>query len=169
MSDLDPFATTPPGDIVPSAFPPGLPSHVGRYRVEKILGEGSFGRVYLAHDEQLGRPVAIKVPHAHRVRKPEDVASYLAEARVLAALDHPAIVPVFDFGTTDDGLCFVVSKLIEGSDLAARLLGTHVRGRAGELGPLAEILLAQGQAEAGDVGLAGLVEQEVRGLDVAVD
>ena len=118
MNETDPF-TTP--RAVPTTTPAEQPSHIGRYLVEKILGEGSFGRVYLAHDEQLGRPVAIKVPHAHRVRKPEDVASYLAETRVLASLEHPGIVPVYDFGSTDDGLCFVVSKLVEGSDLAARI------------------------------------------------
>jgi hypothetical protein len=52
---------------------------------------------------------------------PEDVELYLAEARALAKLDHPGIVPVYDVGRTDDGLCYVVSKFIEGSDLARRL------------------------------------------------
>jgi serine/threonine protein kinase len=97
---------------------PATPERIGRYRVEKLLGAGGFGRVYLAHDDELARPVAIKVPHAHRVSRPEDVEAYLSEARVLASLDHPHIVPVHDVGHTDDGLCFVVSKLIEGSDLA---------------------------------------------------
>jgi serine/threonine protein kinase/formylglycine-generating enzyme required for sulfatase activity len=94
-----------------------LPSRLGRYRVEKLLGEGGFGRVYLAHDDDLQRPVAVKVPHRSRVTQPEEVAEYLAEARVLASLDHANIVPVYDVGRTDDGLCFVVSKFIEGSDL----------------------------------------------------
>jgi len=96
------------------------PQQIGRYRIEKILGEGGFGRVYLAHDDQLNRPVAIKVPRRERISRPEDAAAYLTEARTVASLDHPNIVPVFDVGT-DDGLCFVVSKLIEGSDLAKRI------------------------------------------------
>ena len=50
-----------------------------------------------------------------------DVELYLAEARALAKLDHPNIVPVYDVGRTDDGLCYVVSRFVEGSDLAARL------------------------------------------------
>jgi serine/threonine protein kinase/formylglycine-generating enzyme required for sulfatase activity len=97
------------------------PSHIGRYRVERLLGEGGFGRVYLAHDDELHRPVAVKVPHRHRIARPEDVEAYLAEARVLARLDHPNIVPVHDAGRTDDGLCFVVSKFIEGTDLKRML------------------------------------------------
>jgi serine/threonine protein kinase/formylglycine-generating enzyme required for sulfatase activity len=101
----------------PAPAAPDMPAMSGRYRVERVLGEGSFGRVYLAHDDQLRRPVAIKVPHRERVRCPDDVEAYLAEARVLASLDHPHIVPVHDLGTTADGLPFVVSKVIEGSDL----------------------------------------------------
>ena len=52
---------------------------------------------------------------------PEDVEAFLVEAKILAKLDHPNIVPVHDVGRTEDGLCFVVSKLIEGSDLAVRM------------------------------------------------
>jgi len=50
------------------------------YRVEKVLGKGGFGLVYQAHDDQLQRLVAIKVPHPERVRKPEDAEAYLTEA-----------------------------------------------------------------------------------------
>ena len=65
------------------------PQRIGRYRVERILGKGGFGRVYLAHDEQLQRLVAIKVPHRRLVSRPEDAEAYLAEARTVASLDHP--------------------------------------------------------------------------------
>ncbi len=94
---------------------------IGRYQVLKRLGRGGFGEVYLTFDEELQRRVAIKVPHRERISRPEDVEEYLNEARILARLDHPNIVPVYDVGRTANGLCFVVSKLIEGSDLAARL------------------------------------------------
>ena len=97
------------------------PSKIGRYRIIRRLGQGGFGRVYLAHDDDLDRPVAIKVPNPERITDPEDVEAFLIEAKILAKLDHPNIVPVHDVGRTEDGLCFVVSKLIEGSDLAVRI------------------------------------------------
>jgi eukaryotic-like serine/threonine-protein kinase len=101
--------------------PAELPQRIGRYRVERLLGAGGFGLVYLAHDDQLQRRVAIKVPHPHRVSTPDDAQAYLTEARTVAHLDHPNIVPVFDVGQTADGLPFVVSKFIEGSDLARQI------------------------------------------------
>jgi serine/threonine protein kinase len=89
--------------------------------VVAVLGEGSFGRVYRACDEQLRREVAIKVPHPQRVGSPEDLETYLAEARIRASLHHPGIVPVYDCGSTPDGLCYVVSQIIDGSDLATEM------------------------------------------------
>jgi serine/threonine protein kinase/formylglycine-generating enzyme required for sulfatase activity len=108
-------------DVKTSADHKPLLQAIGRYRVEKILGKGGFGVVYLAHDDELKRQVAIKVPQAKRVRSPKDAEAYLAEARILATLDHPHMVPVFDVGRSEEGLPFVVSKFIEGSDLAHRL------------------------------------------------
>src|SRR5262249_48228938 len=96
---------------VPADFTP--PQRIGRYRVERVLGRGGFGLVYLAHDDELHRPVAVKVPHRHRIARPEDVEAYLAEARILAGLDHPHVVPYHDVGRTDDGLCYVDSTFIE--------------------------------------------------------
>jgi serine/threonine protein kinase/energy-coupling factor transporter ATP-binding protein EcfA2 len=101
--------------------PAQLPERIGRYRVERVLGKGGFGLVYLAQDDQLSRPVAIKVPHRKLVDRLEDAVAYLTEARTVANLDHPHIVPVFDVGTTEKFPCFVVSKYIDGNDLATRL------------------------------------------------
>jgi serine/threonine protein kinase/formylglycine-generating enzyme required for sulfatase activity len=94
---------------------------LGRYRIVAKIGSGAFGVVYKAYDEELRREVAIKVPHRHRIRCPEDVETYLAEARVLASLDHPGIVPVYDAGRTADGLCYLVSKLLAGSTLTQKI------------------------------------------------
>ena len=99
----------------------GDPTKIGRYTILRRLGQGGFGRVYLAHDDDLDRLVAIKIPNPERITQPEHVEAFLAEARILANLDHPNIVPVYDVGRSEDGLCFIVSKLVDGSNLAARI------------------------------------------------
>jgi len=103
------------------ASPTKVPAAIGRYSIIKLLGKGGFGLVYLAHDNQLGRPVVVKVPHTNLVARPEDADLYLAEARTVASLEHPNIVPVYDVGSTPDFPFFVVSKYVEGNDLATRL------------------------------------------------
>jgi serine/threonine protein kinase/formylglycine-generating enzyme required for sulfatase activity len=97
------------------------PERIGRYRLERVLGQGAFGIVYLAHDEQLERKVAIKVPDRRFVSRPEDAQAYLREARTVANLDHPSIVPVYDVGSTEDCSCFIVSKFIEGCTLTQKI------------------------------------------------
>ncbi len=101
-------------------------STIGRYRVWGVLGEGGFARVYHAVDEELQRDVAIKVPHRRRGTDPAEMDTYWAEARIVAGLDHAAIVPVYDVGRTRDGHCYVVTKLIRGESLAARIQRTRL-------------------------------------------
>src|SRR3954468_9629861 len=108
MNDLNRTGPYQPaaGDELAAA----TPERIGRYRVERVLGKGGFGLVYLAHDDQLQRLVAIKVPHHKLVDRPEAAEAYLTEARRVANLDDPHIVPVFDVGSTEQFPCFVVSK-----------------------------------------------------------
>ena len=98
--------------------PTELPLAIGRYRVVRLLGTGGFGTVYLTQDTELERLVAVKVPHPERLAKSGDEERYIVEARTVASLDHPAIVPVYDVVRNDEHRIFVVSKFIEGSDLA---------------------------------------------------
>ncbi len=90
----------------------------GRYRLERKLGHGAYGAVYLAQDKDLKRQVAVKVPNREALEKLVDVESYLHEAQHVAALDHPYIAPVYDVGRTIDGSIYVVSKFIDGCSLA---------------------------------------------------
>ena len=94
---------------------------IGRYQIERLLGRGGFGVVYLARDEQLDRQVAIKIAHSDLVKNHEDAAFYLEEARNVAKLDHPNIVPVHDVGGTDQVPIYLVSKFIDGADLQRML------------------------------------------------
>ena len=109
------------GDPAAEAAGDWLPSLIGRYRVRHLLGEGAFGRVYLAWDGELAREVAVKVSQVPADSGPANLAAFLAEARTLARLDHPGVVPVYDAGRTAGGCCYVVSKWIRGSDLEARI------------------------------------------------
>ena len=124
---FDPAASRPEdtGETAPHPPVPDpesiLPPAIGRYPVLRILGKGAFGTVYLARDNDLRRNVAIKMPNPGRVACPEDVKAYLREARILAELDHPNIVTVYEVGRTEDDPCFIVSKYIEGSNLADRI------------------------------------------------
>ena len=127
---FDECATAPP-PVEPAAIETGpdvvaggdnpVPARLGRYRVDRLLGRGGFGVVYQGYDEDLERAVAIKVPRRDRLTRPGDAEAYMAEARTVARLEHAPIVPVLDVGRTDDGLCFVVSRFIAGSDLAKQL------------------------------------------------
>ena len=102
-----------------SLLPEG--SRVARYRVVRVLGKGGFGVVYLMHDEDLKREVAVKIPHADIVGSVVDARAYLEEAQLTAGLDHPSIVPVYDIGATPEIPFYVVSKYVEGIDLAGYL------------------------------------------------
>jgi len=91
-----PSTSTPPiGMTKPSTE---LPEQFGRYRIVKRLGKGGMGSVYLAHDQQLDRKVALKVPHFD----PEDgsrvLERFYREARAAATLEHDNLCPVHDVG-----------------------------------------------------------------------
>jgi eukaryotic-like serine/threonine-protein kinase len=94
------------GSEAEGEMPP--PTHFGRYRVLARLGAGGFGVVYQGFDDELRRAVAIKVPHPRRVTSPEDINAYLSEGRILAGLDHPGIVPIYDVGRSEAGWCYLV-------------------------------------------------------------
>ena len=88
----------------------------GRYRIERLIGDGGMARVYLGRDLRLGRPVAIKVPHAHIAAEAEFRARFQHEALAAASLHHPSIVDVFDVGQ-DQGSDYIVMEYVEGVDL----------------------------------------------------
>ncbi len=98
----------------------------GRYALVEEVGRGGMGTVYRATDERLGRDVAIKIAH-HTLASAGLERRMRTEARVLAALEHPGIVPVHDVGTLDDGRMYYVMKLVDGAALDALLGGMESR------------------------------------------
>lgn len=98
----------------------GMPKKLGRYEIQRQLGRGGFGVVYLANDSALGRRVAIKVPRLDRFTSSEQVSNLVHEARNAAILKHPSLVAVYDVQCeTQDGrsVPFIVQEYIEGVDL----------------------------------------------------
>jgi len=119
---------TPPPSRPTAGTEPAAPAHevpsqlekrIGRYEVIGIIGQGGMGVVVKAHDPQLVRTVAIKLVRARRgpqATAAEDRARLLREARALAALSHPNVVPVYDVGEHGDSL-FIAMQFIGGANM----------------------------------------------------
>jgi serine/threonine protein kinase len=107
----------------PTLYDTSSPSRqFGRYQLKQDLGEGGMASVYLAYDPNFDRDVALKVLPQRFVDDPTLRARFLREAKAIAALEHSAIVPVYDFGE-QDGQPYLVMRLMPGGSLADRLRG----------------------------------------------
>lgn len=100
-----------------------IPATLGRYVIERVLGRGSMGVVYLAFDPRIERNVALKT--IHQPARGDDTANeitarFLNEARAAGRLAHPHIVAVYDYGEADD-TAFITMEYVRGESLAARL------------------------------------------------
>ncbi|MDX2038147.1 MAG: protein kinase [Isosphaeraceae bacterium] len=98
----------------------GALGKVGRFRLERELGRGGFGIVFLAYDPEMGRRVALKIPRADAMPAPDTRRRFLKEARAAARLDHPNLVPVFEAGEAGP-FCYIASAYCEGPTLRNRL------------------------------------------------
>jgi hypothetical protein len=110
-------AAGPPLALWVNGLPKALPARLGRYELLKLLGKGGMGAVYLAHDEQLHRLVAIKIPHFGGPQQLHLRERFLREARVAATLSHPNLCPVYDCDEID-GVVYLSMAYLEGKPLA---------------------------------------------------
>lgn len=94
---------------------------LGSYELIRQLGEGGMAQVYLARDVRLGREVAVKVLDQRLGARPGFRERFLREARVAASLDHPNIVPLYDFGESERQLLYLVMPFVSGGSLQDRL------------------------------------------------
>ena len=129
------------------------PSLGARYRLERPLGHGGMATVYLAHDEELHRPVAVKLLAENLAGDAAFRDRFLREARLAARLSHPNVVSVYDAGETEDGRPYIVMEYVPGTTLAG--LGPMAPGEAVELAAQACRGLAHAHA-------AGLVHRDVK-------
>ncbi|WP_370965259.1 protein kinase [Amycolatopsis sp. cg9] len=128
--------TTAPRRAPDDELPPGLLA--GRYEVGRLIGSGGTARVYRAYDVRLDREVAVKIYDGDAL--PVDQRRRLRETTIQASISHPGVVALLDSGS-EHGRTFLVMQLVEGENLAERLLGGPM--------PVAEVTaLADGLAEA---------------------
>ena len=109
----------PIGDRDLGSFVEG--QQLGRYKLVRPIGAGTFGTVWLGFDAQLKRPVAIKVPNQNRFSSQQQRELFLSEAQNVAQLAHPNIVPIHDVGETDGRDVYLVCRFVAGDDLASEL------------------------------------------------
>jgi serine/threonine protein kinase len=102
------------------------PPSDARYEIGELIGEGGMGSVYLARDHELGRDVALKVLR-EGTPSLDERERIIREARILASLEHPGIVPVHDVGGLPDGRLFYVMKHVRGERFDEFARGAHPR------------------------------------------
>jgi len=100
-------------------------TRLGSYEIVAPLGAGGMGEVYRARDSKLERDVAIKVLPAHLTSDADALARFEREAKAVAALSHPNILAIFDFGR-QNGIAYAVTELLEGETLRGKLDGATV-------------------------------------------
>ncbi len=93
---------------------------ISRYRLDRKIGEGGMGEVYLAHDTTLGRSVALKILPPSLASQPERLNRFIQEAMLASALSHPNVAHIYEMSQAD-GVWFITMEYVEGEPLSARI------------------------------------------------
>lgn len=140
-----------------------LPASFGRYQIERSLGEGGMGTVYLAHDAQLDRNVALKTPKFDRSSEPNLMKRFYREARSAATLQHPNICPVYDVGEID-GIHYISMAYIDGRPLSNYILSEKVPPISSVVRIVRKVALALHDAHSN-----GLIHRDLKPANIMID
>ncbi len=139
-----------------------LGTDLGPYRIERVLGRGGMGVVYLAEQRELGRKVALKLLPDELAQDADFRARFDRESHLAASIDHPNIIPLYEAGEID-GTAFLAMRFVDGVDLASRLTD-------GPLEPTEAVAILAQVAGALDAAHArGLVHRDVKPGNVLLD
>ncbi len=129
---------------------------LGDFRVERLLGRGGMGEVYLARQVSLNRPVALKVLRTDLLTKPVYLGRFEAEATAVAKLNHPNIVHIYTLGNVE-GLRFIAMEYVQGTNLREYL------SKKGALDlPLALSIMKQAGVAIGTAAEVGLIHRDIK-------
>ncbi len=135
---------------------------LGNYQIGELIGRGGMATVYRAHQQSMGRDVAIKVMASELTGNTEFVARFEREAQVIARLEHPHILPVIDTGRDGDYL-YLVMRLVTGGVLSERLHGSPLTIQQ------TERLLGQIAAALEYAHRAGIIHRDLKPTNVLLD
>ncbi|MDQ4120919.1 MAG: protein kinase [Acidobacteriota bacterium] len=191
FEEADDFMDAPPigvvaEEIVGTAESLAAGQQIGRYRIERKLGAGGMGEVFLARDDELERPVALKILSAAFSGNPDRIRRFVQEAKAVSALNHPNILTIYEIGQFENWR-FIATEYIEGETLrdrirrqaldlneildifgqtAAALEAAHRTGIVHrDIKPENIMLRHDGLVKVLDFGLAKLVEKESATVD----
>lgn len=162
VATVSSWGSVPPRPL-PTLSQPGL----GRYVIDKPLGQGAMGAVYLGHDPASGRRVAIKTMALSREFSGDDLVDarnrFLREAEMAGRLQHPDIVGILDAGETD-GLAYIAMELVEGVDLGQHAQPGRLLSVRQVLGTVARVAEALAYAHS-----RGVTHRDVKPANIMVD
>jgi two-component system LytT family response regulator len=155
---------------------------LGHYRIDRRLGEGGMGQVWLARDQRLNRDVAVKMLPPGTAEDPDRMSRFVQEAQLASSLSHPNVAHIYDIGD-EHGIAFLVMEYVEGESLNIRLKGAPLEAReAASIGadiaealeaahargithrdvkPANVIITPEGRAKVLDFGLAKITDPEI--------
>jgi len=140
-----------------------LSGRIGKYEIQRALGKGAMGQVYLARDTVLERDVALKVMVAQIADDPELKTRFEREAKAVAKMTHPNVVAVFDLGNHTDGSPFIAMELLKGQDLQKAMRQTPPLTLERKVAIIVQVLSGLAHAHK-----AGIVHRDIKPANIFI-